>query len=108
MSAQSNGRGPRGTAPARRTGTRYPSSSVPFRGSVVVDVDIDLVGNVDVRRFAAEPEFAAEHIKQDKDDNDQQHDGEHAAASAATRFHNGRTVGAVIIGHGNSPSVSLL
>src|SRR6185503_16469821 len=77
------------------------------RNSAVVDVDVHRAWK---DGLAAEAKVGAENVKQDQDDDDQQHDGKQASASAAARFDNGRmfAVGAVIIGHGNSPSVSLL
>ena len=73
-------------APGRGIATRPRS----FRASVV-DVDVDRIGNVDVRRLAAEAELAAEDEQQDEDDDDQQHNGENSAtASAAAGLHDGR------------------
>ena len=63
----------------------------------MIDVDVDLVGNVDCGLAAAEAKLAAEHVEQDENDDDQQHDSEHATASAATGFHYGRAFDFVTI-----------
>src|SRR4051794_11002058 len=75
-------------------------------GSVRIDVDVDLVGNVDVGGVSAEPDIAAEHVQQHEHDDDQQHDGDYSAAAAtAAGIHYGCALDfvAVVIGHGNSP-----
>jgi hypothetical protein len=79
----------------------------------VIDVHVDAVRHVDVRRLAAEAELAAEDEQQHEHDDDQQNDGENAAATtAATGLDHGRmfalNVVAIVVGHGNSPCISLL
>ena len=57
---------------------RPDGDSLPARAlqqSAVIDVDVDLVGNVDVRRLASKAEIGAEEIQQDEHDDDQQDDG---------------------------------
>src|SRR4051812_46586820 len=74
-----------------RTGTRYPSA-LDSPTSAVVDVNVDLVRNVDVR--SAEAELAAEHVQQHQHDDDQQDNGENAtaAATAIAGLHYGRVL----------------
>src|SRR3954471_11807016 len=90
-------------APGRGLATR-PRSPDPLR-SVVVDVDVDLVGNVDGGLAPAEAELAAEQEQQNQNDDDQQDYGKDAAPAATAGFDHGRTLvfGAVVVGHGNSP-----
>jgi hypothetical protein len=77
----------------------------------VVDVDVDLVGDIDCRLAPTEAELATEEEQEDKNDDDQEDDREHpATASTVAGFDYGRAVNVVtiIIGHGNSPCAHLL
>src|SRR5690349_15164411 len=74
----------------------------PLR-SAMVDVDVDLVGDVDVGRVPAQSKLATEDVQQHQNDDDQQHNGEYsAAATASARLDYGRplTLNIVaIVGH---------
>src|SRR6478672_6428278 len=100
---------PKGAAPASRRGLATRPCGCR-RTSGLVDVYVDLVGNVDVRGLAAEAELAAEDEQQHEHDDDQQDHGQNAATSAAaiSRFDHGRVfalnVVAVIIGHETLPA----
>jgi len=66
----------------------------------VVDVDVDLVGNLDGRLVSAETELAAEQEQENQHDNNQQNDGENSATTTAAGFHDGRALHFIaIIGH---------
>ena len=70
-----------------------------------------LSGTLTSSSCSAEAELAAEQEQQHQHDDDQQDDGENsAAAAAAAGFHYGRAfdVVAIIVGHGNSPCLTLL
>src|SRR5689334_7342980 len=100
---------PHGTAPVRRTGTRNPSACPDPLRSAVIDVDVDLVGNVDVGVVPAEAELAAEDIKQHEHHDDQHDDGKYSAPAAATAgldYGSMLALRTVIIGHGNSPCLT--
>src|SRR5206468_8886170 len=50
-------------------------------------IDVDVHGAGDDILAAAEAEVGAENVQQHQDNDDQQHDSEHAPAAAAARFH---------------------
>src|ERR687889_444380 len=81
-----------------RTGTRYPPA-LERKRSVVVDVDVDLVGDVDGGLAPAQAELAAEEEQENQNDDDQQDYGKDAASAATAGFDHGRTLvfGAVIV-----------
>lgn len=72
-----------------------------------IDVDVDFVGYVDVRRLPAKAQLAAEEEQQHEHYDDEKHDREDSAApTTAAGFHHGRVFAfyiVAIIGHGNSP-----
>src|SRR6185437_17170488 len=77
---KTNGRGPSGeTAPAPGRGLATRPRHI--FSSAVVDVDVDLVGNADVRAVP-ESEVGTEDVQQHQHDDDQQDDGKDGAASA--------------------------
>src|SRR5438874_7890922 len=85
-------------APGRGLATR-PRSSCYL--SAVVDVDVDLAGDVDVRGVA-EAQLTPEDVQQHQNDNDQQDDGEDSATATAASFDNGRAFAVhivAIVGH---------
>jgi hypothetical protein len=91
-----------------RAGARNPPALDRAR-SVVVDVDVDLVGNVDRGLAPAEAKLPPEQEQQYQNDDDEKDDGENSASTATARFHDGRSFAVVaIIGHGNSPCDLLL
>src|SRR5574338_536957 len=77
----------------------------------MIDVDVDLVGNVDVGCLAAEAELAAEDEQQDQDHDDEQDDGKHSAASATAAgidYRGAFAFHTVVVGHEGTPCCLLL
>ena len=74
---------PSGRARSRGRGARNPPALLSPLRSVVVDVDVDLVGNADGRAVPARAELGSEDKQQHEHDDDQKHYGKYAAAATA-------------------------
>jgi hypothetical protein len=76
-----------------------------MKSSAVVDVHVDLVGNIDCRTVA-KTKLTTEHVKQYEHDDDQQYHGKNAASAAAASLDDGRVFAfdvITIVGHETLP-----